>query len=232
MQAYYEHVFSQQLLASLKCLESTTWSIEHMQKVGLFAQAEQGQTSLLLALLHMVEYSGSITIDGREIRTVPRDVLRSRITTITQHSFELRGSVRNNLDPFSIIRPYFSDVDLVTMLQRVHLWRTVSDRGGLDADISSMRFTSAQMQLLSLARGALHRRRANTKIVLIDKATSDLADNVDWEMQDFLDGEFATCTVITVADRLSIIHTADVVMAMQAGHVGAVVEVDYLANTS
>lgn len=113
------------------------------------------------------------------------------------------------------------------MLDRVRLGHIVSQRGGLDADISQMRFTSAQKQLLNLARGALHRRRANTKIVLIDKATSHLSAEADWEMQDFLDGEFATCTVITVADRLGSISTADLLLMLEAGRVSGIAEMGY-----
>lgn len=175
----------------------------------------------------MQNYSGSIAIDGFELNTIPQNTLRSRITTLTQDGFELRASVRINLDPLSIATPFFTDLDFVGMLTRVGLWQVVNARGGLDADISQMHFTPAQKQLLGLARAALHVRRMRTRIVLVDKATSSLPRALDRQMQDFMDGEFARCTVITVVNRMSTIRTADKLLVLEAGVVKNVLHADY-----
>lgn len=224
-------------------LESVSVSIEHTQKVGVDGPSGQyarksattlylplthlsGQSSVILAVLNMVDYSGTIHLDGREIKSVPRDLLRSRITTITHDSVKLAGSVRFNLDPLSVTEIFFSDEELNSMLNRVYLLDTVRRRGGLDADISRMRFSKAQKQLLSLARAALHRRRTQSKVVLIDEATCSLNNETDKNMQDFMDGEFAACTVITVARRLSAYETADMVLMMDAGRINGILERD------
>lgn len=174
----------------------------------------------------MEAYSGRIMIDGRELSTIPRQALRSLITTITRDGIELRGSVRMNLDPLSIKERYFSDLDFANMLDRVYLWSTVMDRGGLNADISAMRFTPAEKQQFGLARAALHRRRVGTKIVLINKATNSMDEELETEMQDFMDGEFATCTVVTVADSKRPMMTADRYFIMQAGRLSRVMGED------
>lgn len=54
----------------------------------------------MLAFLQLLKYSGSITIDGVELKDVPHTLLRSRITTIPQDAVELDGSVRFNLYPY------------------------------------------------------------------------------------------------------------------------------------
>lgn len=176
-----------------------------------------GQSALFLTLLGLEDHTGTISIDALETRSIHPANLRSRITTITQDGLELHGSVRLNLDPFSVVEAYFSDMDLVSVLEHVGLWKTVNGKGGLDVDIFLMRFTPVQKQLFGLARATLHRRRARTNIVLIDKATSNLDGEQELQMQDFLNGEFAACTVITIADRMTTVETADHLCMLEAG---------------
>lgn len=174
----------------------------------------------------MVDYTGSIQIDGQEVSSIPRQLLRSSITTITQDGLAVSGTVRLNLDPYAITEQRFTDAELCEMLDRVGLWSLVRRCGGLDADILRMRFSVAQLQLLNLARGALHKRRANTKIVLIDQATSELDMDTEWKMSDFMDGEFAGATVIIVAERLQCFETADMLLMMREGRVDSILRLD------
>ncbi|KAJ3496255.1 hypothetical protein NLG97_g2790 [Lecanicillium saksenae] len=212
-------------------LEAVNLSLPPMEKAGICAKVGHGQSALFLTLLGLEEYTGIISVDTLDIRSVPSQLLRSRITTITQDGLELHGSVRLNLDPMSIIEPHFSDMDLLNVLERVGLWHIVSKKGGLDTNISLMRFTPVQRQLFGLARAALHRRRAGTNIVLIDKATSNLEGDQERGMQDFMDGEFATCTVITVADRMTAVETADHLCILEAGALKRVLQAHFIDFT-
>ena len=72
---------------------------------------------MMLALLHLIEFSGSISVDDREIKTVPRNLLRSRITTLTQDGVELKGTVRFNMFPFDAPMP--SDDHIIAALEGV-----------------------------------------------------------------------------------------------------------------
>lgn len=172
----------------------------------------------------MINYSGAIRLDDMNIRNVPRVILRSSITTITREGLELEGTLRSNLDPLSMIEQYFTDADLISMLHRVKLWDAVQRQGGLDASMKRIRFSKAQKQLLSLARGALHRRRENTKVVLIDDAITHLDEATSQKIHDFIDGEFATCTVLMVAYDLEAIRTADTVLTVEGGAITGVME--------
>ncbi|KAM3465048.1 hypothetical protein MY5147_009361 [Beauveria neobassiana] len=89
-----------------RALNNATVSIQHGQEVSLIGRTGSGKSSMMLTLLHLVEFSGSISVDNREIKTVPRHILRSRITTLTQEGVELTGTVRFNMFPFdSLIMP-------------------------------------------------------------------------------------------------------------------------------
>ncbi|KAM3428816.1 hypothetical protein NHJ13734_008442 [Beauveria thailandica] len=188
--------------------------------------ATQGQDASLSSSLRMINYSGAIRLDDMIIKNIPRVVLRSSITTITREGLELEGTLRSNLDPLSMLESYFSDADLISMLHRVKLWDAVQRRGGLDASMKRMRFSKAQTQLLSLARGALHRRREDTKVVLIDDAITHLDGHTRKNMYDFIDGEFATCTVLMVAYDLEAIRTADTVITVGGAITGVLERAD------
>lgn len=113
----------------------------------------------------MIELTGgSISIDGMDISTMPRQEIRSRITGVAQDAFILKGSLRLNADPTGVL----SDTAIVSALRSVQLWSVVEERGGLDADISELHLSHGQKQLLCLARAML---RPGT-ILVLDEATS------------------------------------------------------------
>jgi ATP-binding cassette, subfamily C (CFTR/MRP), member 1 len=108
--------------------------------------------------------SGSITIDGVDLSTIPRQEIRSRIIGVSQDPFLINGSVRLNLDPTGSC----SDSAIVDALRSVQLITVVQEKGGLDANIEDLFLSHGQKQLLCLARAML---RTST-ILILDEATS------------------------------------------------------------
>lgn len=165
--------------------------------------------------MNFLDYSGSISIDGVDIARIPRHTLRSRITTITQDSIELDGSLRYNLLPFKLNRSEgdqnLYDEDVVDVLSRVRLWEYVASHGGLNTSMVDLAFSSGQKQLISIARAVLHHRLTQTNIVLMDEATSNLDLDTDRHIQKEVFAEiFGKCTVLMIAHRLETIRTEDV----------------------
>lgn len=183
-----------------------------------------GKSSLILTLLNLIEYSGSICIDGVNIAKVPRHILRSRITTITQDTVKLEGTLRYNLLPFIVeksaqgLKNY--ETDVVAMLRRVRLWDYVSSHGGLDTSISDLGLSVGQLQLMSIARAGLHHQLTGTNIILMDEPTSSLDIDTDMHIQKQVFSElFSRCTVVMVAHRLETLRQAEmsVVVEMAEG---------------
>lgn len=174
-----------------------------------------GKSTVLATILRMVEYTGSISIDGRNTRDVPRELLRSRITTITQEGLRLKATLRFNMYPFEGSRP--TDDEIIDALRRVDLWDHATRNGGLDAQYSTIRFSTAQKQLMFLARGILHQSTTGTKIVMIDEVTSNLALDMERNMQRIIDQAFAGCTIILVSHRRESFMTTDFVLRFRSG---------------
>lgn len=168
-----------------------------------------------MTILRMVEFTGTISIDGRNTTTVPREHLRSRITTLTQDGVELKGTLRFNIYPFPGKQP--EDEEIISTLQSVGLWDNISRHGGLDADMKILCLSVSHKQLLFLARGILHQRTMNTKIVLMDEVTSAMDYGTDNRLQEIMDEAFIGCTVLQIAHRQDSFRAVDVRIRLESG---------------
>lgn len=200
-----------------QAFNSTTFSIQHGQKISVIGRTGSGKTSMMLALLHLIEFSGNISVDNRDIKTVPRHLLRSRITTLTQDGVELKSTVRLNMFPFDATTP--EDDQIITALQGVGLWAHIEKHGGLDADISKVKLSHGQKQLLFIARAILHQEIMDTKIVLVDEATSSLGEGMNKQIQGLLAKSFSQCTVIQISHRVEGPRNSDLSIELSAGEV-------------
>lgn len=174
-----------------------------------------------MTILRMIEFTGNVSIDGYDTKNVPRQLLRERITTLTQDGVELRGSIRFNLFPF--VGPKPDDELITSTLQSVGLWEHIECHGGLDSNIAEMRFSASQKQLLFLARGILHHKEAKTKIVLMDEATSAMDHDATADLRVLLDATFADCTVLQIAHREDAFRHVDVAVRLHSGGLESVV---------
>ena len=184
------------------------------QKIGICGRTGSGKSTILATLLRLVEISsGTIAIDGIDIATIPRSLLRSSFAAIPQESFILAGSVRINADPTN----ESTDDAIVAALEKVGLWDVISTRGGLDATLVDHPLSQGQQQLFGLARAML--RGARSKILILDEATSNVDRDTDKVMQRIIRQEFKEHTILTVAHRLETIMDSDRVLVLEKGQV-------------
>lgn len=170
------------------------------------------------AFLRLIDPSGgTIIIDGLDIRTIPRNVLRSRIICLPQDALIFPGTFRYNLDP----EHHASDKDtIIAVIQRVGLWNIVEKRGGLDADLVPESLSQGEQQLLALGRAILRKQAAKGSCILVlDEATSNLDQATEALIQEVIKKEFSGNTVITVAHRLDTVRDADTVVVLEQGEI-------------
>lgn len=169
-----------------------------------------GKSSLLLSLFRLIEPTGGkIEIDGIDLATLPRETVRTRLIAIPQDPFVLSSSVRENADPSG------SSIDaaIIESLKKVQLWSIIESRGGLDAQMKAQPLSHGQQQLFCLARAMLR----ESKILVLDEATSNVDAETDTLMQRIIRKEFAAHTIVTVAHRLNTIEDSDVVAVLDGG---------------
>ncbi|KAM0558381.1 hypothetical protein ACHAPJ_005075 [Fusarium lateritium] len=172
-----------------------------------------GKSSLVLSILRLLELqSGTIRIDGKDLSTIPRQHIRSQITTIPQDPVNLPGTVRENLDPEELVQ---ADEIIIEALKKTTLWPTIETRAGLDGDLSELGFSVGQRQLFCLARALL----SHSKIVLLDEPTSSVDNATDKEVREIIREVMQGRTVIEVAHRLDNVTDFDIVVVMKDGRI-------------
>lgn len=205
--------------------------IDGRDKVGVVGRTGSGKSSFLLTLLGLLEFTGTVEIDGIDIHTVDPDLLRSRIITITQEPVRFSTTVRKNLLPFTMgdkdnegeedpeqrHQRRIQDNMLQDVLDQLGLWNQVEDHGGLTAMLPDVGFSKGEMQLFSIARAIVRRRQLGPGLVLIDEGTSNLDPGRDALTQQVMQKEFNDCTVVTVAHRQESIQGVDCTLELSGG---------------
>lgn len=167
-------------------------------------------------MLNFLEYSGSIIIDGIDIKKVPHQLLRERITTITQTPVVIDDSVRYNLVPWDENNE-FPDSTINQTLQQLGLEEPIKSKGGLDASLESVGLSAAHLELLCIARAILHHIQTESKIVLMDEPTASLSAASDFEVQRVMKEVFQGCTVFSIAHWDSPLQQNDLELFIDKG---------------
>lgn len=195
-------------------LKNINLSISGGQRLGICGPSGSGKSSFVALLLHMLEINaGTITIDGIDLSSISRKVLRERLTVIPQEPIFLKGSIRQNLDPLEIA---LDGTIAQAVLEKVGLWNIVAAAGGLDAEMDADELLShGQRQLFCLARSMLR----TSKILIIDEATASVDLQTDKLMQKIIEEHFKNSTIIAVAHRLETIRGYDKIAVFESGRV-------------
>lgn len=191
------------------------------EKIGLVGRSGAGKSTLVNLLLrfHDIE-SGSITIDGHDLRDVTQDSLRSQIGMVSQDTSLLHRSIRDNI---KYGRPDASDEALfiATKQAQAHEFiETLTDsngKKGYDAQVGErgVKLSGGQRQRIAISRVLLK----DAPLLILDEATSALDSEVEAAIQDSLDELMEGKTVIAIAHRLSTIAAMDRLLVMDQGKV-------------
>jgi len=159
--------------------------------------------------------TGSIRIDGHDIRDVTLASLRSQIGIVTQQTILFNDTIRNNI-AYGDIRKGDEDIVNAAKAANAHDFITRLPQG-YDTLIGEqgLKLSGGERQRISIARALLK----DAPILILDEATSSLDTEAEMEVQEALDKLMRNRTTLVIAHRLSTIRNADRIMVMVDGRI-------------
>lgn len=200
-------------------------SIKPGERIGIVGQSGSGKSTLLNLLLRFYDVnSGSILLDGTDIRNFKQDELRSQIAMVSQDTSLLHRSIRENIlygRVFVSGEHELAEASLREAADRacaLEFIEELSDNfgnSGFDTQVGDrgVRLSGGQRQRIALARVILR----NSPILVLDEATSALDSNVEESIKKNLKLLMENKTVIAVAHRLSTIAQMDRLIVLDHG---------------
>ncbi|KAF7958001.1 hypothetical protein EAE96_003568 [Botrytis aclada] len=204
------------------CLRNINLDIPAGQKTSICGVSGAGKSSFIALLLHMLVQQGSIVIDGIDILKIPRQILRERMVVIPQDPVFIEGSIRQNLDPFSLQK---DDVEIITVLRNLGLVISgVIEIEELSDNFDPNLLSHGQRQLFCLARAVLGCRWAGRvkkrcPIVIMDEVSASVDVETEGVMKRVVEEEFGKSTVLGVAHREGMIGGCERMVVFAEGRV-------------
>ncbi|MBV9468781.1 MAG: ABC transporter ATP-binding protein [Abitibacteriaceae bacterium] len=186
------------------------------QHIALVGHSGSGKTTLtyLLARLYDVE-SGTITIDGHDIRDLALDALGQIVGMVTQESYLVHDTIRENL---RYGRPDAGDEELTAAAKAAAIHdHILSLPEGYDTVVGERgyKLSGGQKQRIAIARAILK----NPHILILDEATSALDTHSERLIQEAMTRLAAGRTTFAIAHRLSTVLEADLILVLDKGRI-------------
>ncbi|MCD6639188.1 MAG: ABC transporter ATP-binding protein/permease, partial [Nocardioides sp.] len=182
--------------------------------VAIVGPTGAGKTTLVNLVMRFYELdAGRITLDGVDIATIPRSVLRSRIGMVLQDTWLFAGTIRDNI---AYGNPDATEADVLRAAEATFVDRFVhSLPDGYDTviDEEGSNLSAGERQLVTIARAFL----SDPALLILDEATSSVDTRTELLLQHAMAALRQDRTSFVIAHRLSTIRDADLILVMEEG---------------
>jgi ATP-binding cassette subfamily B protein len=195
-------------------IENFNLSVKPGQTIAIVGPTGAGKTTLVNLIMRFYEInSGSITLDGINIRDLTRDDLRKQFGMVLQDTWLFTGSMRENI-AFGSSDPTHEKVEQAAKAANIdHFLRALPN--GYDSMLTDDNSTvsNGERQLLTIARAFM----ADPAILILDEATSSVDTRTEVLVQQAMTKLRTGRTAFVIAHRLSTIRDADTILVMDKG---------------
>ena len=199
---------------SKKLIENLNIKVEPGQKVAIVGPTGAGKSTIINLLMRFYDIdSGQILIDGRDIREIPLDDLRSNFGMVLQETWLKNASIKENL---KMANPEASDEEIIEAAKASHAHSFIKKMPyGYDTVINAGEGTLSlgQLQLLCITRVMLN----IPPMLILDEATSSIDTRTEQRIQSAFNKMMNGRTTFVVAHRLSTIKGADLILFIKDG---------------
>ncbi len=196
-------------------LEHLDLSAEPGRRIALVGHTGCGKTTLINLLMRFYDVdSGSVTVDGHDVRGLTRASLRGSWGMVLQDTWVRRATVRENI---AIGRPDATDDEIVAAAKAAYADEFIRRMPhGYDTVLDgSTSLSAGQKQLLCIARVMV----ARPQMLILDEATSNIDTRTELLVQRAFDNLMRGRTSFVVAHRLSTIRDADAICVVDHGRI-------------
>ena len=197
-------------------IENLNVNVQPGQRIAIVGPTGCGKTTLINLLMRFYDVdSGSITVDGTDIRHIVRTSLRDNYGMVLQDTWLKSGTIRENI---SYGKPDATDEEIIAAAKKAYAHSFIMRMPkGYDTEIEENggNLSAGQKQLLCIARVMLHL----PPILILDEATSSIDTLTEIRIQKAFDEMMKGRTSFVVAHRLSTIRDADEILVMRDGHI-------------
>ncbi|MFL5912396.1 MAG: ABC transporter ATP-binding protein, partial [Gaiellaceae bacterium] len=184
--------------------------------LAVVGETGSGKTTLSYLIPRLYDVtSGSVQIDGTDVRAMSFDTLAAAVGVVCQETYLFHASVAENL---RFAKPDATDDELVAAAKvaQIHDYLiSLPDGYATVVGERGYRFSGGEKQRLAVARAVLR----DPPILVLDEATSALDTQTEQAVQEAIDAASAGRTTITIAHRLSTIRDADEIVVLDAGEI-------------
>ncbi len=199
-----------------KLIEGLNLSVKPGQRIAIVGPTGCGKTTIINLLMRFYDFnSGSITVEGTDIRNATRNSLRSSYGMVLQETWLRSGTIRDNI---VMGKPDATDEEIIAAAKASHAHSFIKRLPqGYDTVIAEGggNLSQGQKQLLCIARIML----CLPPMLILDEATSSIDTMTEIRIQRAFETLMQGRTSFIVAHRLSTIQNADVILVMDKGHI-------------
>lgn len=196
--------------------KNLNFTVAKNEKLAVAGESGSGKTTIVNLLLRFYEpTSGSIYINGTDIRDLTLKSLRSLITVVSQETYLFNGTIKENLLHANENADEEKLIDACKAANIHSFIQSLPDGYNTKVGERGLNFSGGQRQRIAIARAVLK----NSPIVVLDEATSSVDTENENEIKQSLNHLLRNRTSITIAHRLNTIENSDRILVLLRGEI-------------